>query len=181
MTSGARFGFAVAVAIAMGASGLVWAQTPKDGSWAPFQFLIGTWSGSGSGQPGEASSGSTTFTFELDKNVIVRKNRAEYPPPPGKNTAIVHEDLLIIFRPKGDAQFRAIYFDNEGNVIHYAVSLPGLGKPTVVFESEGNGTTSRFKLVYEAADKDSMSVEFFVAPPGGELKSYVKGTVERKM
>ena len=148
-------------------------------AWAPLQFLVGTWFGVGSGQPGEAMSGSTTFSYELDKKVIVRKNRAEYPPKQGEKVVLVHEDLIIIYRQPGEQHFRSIYFDNEGHVINYTVSFPSK-QPSVVFESEVTKKSPHFRLVYEITKEGSLSVEFFVAPPGGELKSYVKGVLKRQ-
>jgi hypothetical protein len=67
---------------------------------------------------------------------------------------------------------------NEGHLIHYIVSFPAT-QPGVVFESEGSQTSPRARLVYEAADKNTLVTEFFVAAPGGELLSHVKGTVTR--
>jgi hypothetical protein len=145
--------------------------------WAPFQFLLGNWSGVGSGKPGEAV-GSCSFSFELGKQIIVRNNRTECPPKPGEKSGILHEDLMIIYSQPADSTFRAIYFDNEGHVINYTVSFLEK-KPSVVFESEGNDKTFRFRLVYEMQLDSLLSIEFSVAPPGGEFKTYTKGTVKR--
>ncbi len=147
--------------------------------WAPFQFLIGSWASPVSGQPGEGVSGSTIFSYDLDQKVIIRRSRAEFAPEPGQKEGNVHEDLLVIYRQPGEVQFRAIYFDNEGHIIHYTVSSPAR-QPAVVFDSEANEKSPRARLVYEADQDGNLSVEFFVAAPGGELMSHVKGTVERK-
>ncbi len=93
-------------------------------SWDQLQFLIGSWSSPVSGQPGQAVSGATTFSFELDGKVIVRKSRAEFAPEPGQTKGLVHADLLVIYQQPAEAQFRAIYFDNEGHIIHYTLSSP---------------------------------------------------------
>jgi hypothetical protein len=138
--------------------------------WSQFQFLIGNWSGVGSGQPGEAVSGATSFSYDLDKKVVVRKNRAEYAPKPGEKSGFVHEDLLIIYRQPFDSTFRAIYFDNEDHVINYVVSFP-TQQPAAVFESEATGKGPRFRLVYELSTDGVLTNEFLIAPPGGEFKS----------
>lgn len=164
-----------ALALLPGVAGAM-AQGPDP--WAPFQFLVGAWSGLGSGKPGEAVSGKTSFVFQLDKNVLVRNNRAEYAPKPGETKGTVHEDLMIIYRDSGGQGFRAVYFDNEGHVIRYAVSFPAR-QPSAVFESEASGSAPRFKLVYELAADGTLSIDFLVAPPGGEFKSYVKGSARK--
>ncbi len=146
--------------------------------WDQLQFLIGDWASPVSGQPGQGISGSTTFSYHLDKNIVVRNSRAEFAPEPGQVKGLVHEDLLIIYQQAGETHLRAIYFDNEGHIIHYVVSFPDK-QPSVVFESEATAVSPRARLVYEAAPDGSLTIEFFVAPPGGELVSHVKGKVLR--
>lgn len=152
------------------------AQETESGTWEPLRFLAGQWIGKGSGTPGEASSGLTCFSFELGGRILERKNRAEFPPKPGETSGMVHEDLLIVYPQKGDPHFRAVYFDNEGHVIFYSVTVPTAGK--AVFESEGT-EGPRFRLVYTVGEKASLDVEFLVAPPGGGFRSYMKGRMFR--
>jgi hypothetical protein len=147
-------------------------------SWDQLHFLIGSWSSPVSGQQGQGVSGSAIFSYELDKKVIVRKSRAEFAPQPGEKESLVHEDLLVIYQQPGEPQFRAIYFDNEGHIIHYTLSFPSK-QPAVIFESEASETSHCARLIYEAGADDKLHTEFFVAVPGGELLSHVKGTMER--
>ncbi len=144
--------------------------------WDKLQFLIGSWSSPVSGQSGEGVSGSTTFSYQLDQKIMVRNSRAEFAPEPGREKGVVHEDLLVIYQQPGESHLRAIYFDNEGHIIRYVVSFPSK-QPAVVFESEATGTSPHARLVYDAAPDGSLGIEFFVAPPGGELVSHVKGKV----
>jgi hypothetical protein len=147
-------------------------------SWDQLQFLLGSWSSPVSGQPGQGVSGSTTFSYDLDKKVLIRRSRAEFAPQPGEKAGLVHEDLLIIYQQPSESQLRAIYFDNEGHILHYSVAFPDR-QPAVVFESEASGTSPRARLIYELAADGALRTEFFVAAPGGELLSHVKGTVKR--
>ena len=143
-----------------------------------FQFLIGSWSSPVSGQPGQGVSGSTTFYFELDQKVLIRTSRAEFAPELGKTEGLVHEDLLVIYQQPREEKFRAIYFDNEGHIIHYTLVFPEK-QPAVVFESEASETSPWARLVYEANADGTLGVEFFVGAPGGELLSHVKGILQR--
>jgi hypothetical protein len=147
-------------------------------SWDQLEFLMGNWSSPVSGQPGQGVSGSTTFSYELNKQVMLRKSRAEFAPQPGETKGLVHEDLLIIYQQPGEPKLRAIYFDNEGHIIHYTLSFPAR-QPGVVFESEASETSPSARLVYELAEDTSLVTEFFVAAPGGALLSHVKGTLIR--
>lgn len=146
--------------------------------WAPFQFLIGSWSSPVSGQPGEGVTGSSTFSYDLNQKVIIRKSRAEFAPGPEEQAGFIHEDLLVIYRLPGEAQPRAIYFDNEGHVIHYEISFPDR-QPGIVFESASQNGIPHARLTYETDKDGALHTEFFVEAPGGELVSHVKGILIR--
>jgi hypothetical protein len=154
------------------------AQTAKPADpWARLNFLVGEWQGLGSGAPGEGEGG-TSFAFSLNRKILVRKNWAKYPAKPGEAAGVSHEDLMIIY-PSGDgAAFRAVYFDNEGHVIHYAASFPQ--KPAAVnFETDPAQPGPRFRLTYEWKADGMLDNLFWMAPPGGEFKVYVQGRLRR--
>ncbi len=93
------------------------AQTAAKNPWAVWEPFLGTWVGSGSGQPGEGA-GEFSVKPELQGAVLVRRNYAEYPATKDK-PAYRHDDLMVIY---GDGdKTRADYWDNEGHVIHYGV------------------------------------------------------------
>jgi len=155
------------------------ATSPQDEDpWSAFNFLIGNWTGVGSGQPGEAINGSTTFAFDLDKKIIVRKNRAEYAAQPGKQSGTVHEDLMIIYRESGNANCQAMSFDNEGHTIKYQVTFPA-GQSIIQFESGPGEKAPRFRLLYSLKADGTLINEFLIAPPMGEFKSYTKGVLKK--
>ena len=152
-------------------------STKVDDPWAGFQFLIGNWSNAILGKPGEAI-GTTSFSFDLGQNILVRRNKVEYPPKPGEKSGMIHEDLMIIYRLPNDSLFRAIYFDNESHVINYTATFPAK-QPSVVFESEESDKSPRFRLVYQMESDDLLNIEFLIAPPGGAFQTYTKGAVKR--
>jgi len=144
--------------------------------WARWRFLLGEWTGTGAGDPG-AGSGGSTFALELDGKILVRHSRADYPATPGR-AAIAHRDLLIVYPGACDSLFRAIYFDNEGHVIQYRVLVPAAGGGAI-FDSDGPEPGPCFRLTYETQADGGISVAFFTGPPGGELRRYVSGTLLR--
>jgi hypothetical protein len=154
------------------------AQEQNIDAWSQFSFLMGTWSGTGSGKPGEITAGSTSFSFDLDKNILVRKNRAECAPKPNEQSGFVHEDLMIIYHQPNDRQFHAIYFDNEGHIINYTVT-PQTPKSQIIFESDAVQSAPRFLMVYELAADGALINEFQIAPPGGKFQTYTKGTINK--
>jgi hypothetical protein len=171
---------AISVALLLLASFAAPAQTPAPAvrPWAPLEFLAGTWEGLGSGAPGEGRGGCT-FAFELDKNILVRKNWAEYAPKPGQTRGVSHQDLMIVYADPGDPRLKAIYFDMESHVIRYVLQTPN--RPNqAVFESEPGTKGPRFRLSYELNGDGKVLNIFAIAMPGQDFKEYTRGWLVRK-
>src|SRR5690349_8921140 len=81
--------------------------------WSAWQPLVGHWVADPSP---DGAVGSFSFTSELQSRVLMRKNVADYP-----KTKVHHEDLMVVY--KGETLTRADYWDNEGHVIRYTVTL----------------------------------------------------------
>jgi len=145
--------------------------------WDSWRFLVGDWVGEGGGQPGQGT-GSFSFKPELQGKVLVRRNRADYPATKDR-PEYSHEDLMVIY-PEGSSD-RAIYFDNEGHVIHYTVKLSPDGK-TIVFASVAEAGQPRFPLTYSKAANGALKGKFEVAPPDHpeSFATYLEWTAHRK-
>ena len=143
--------------------------------WGPLEFLIGRWTGQGSGTPGNGG-GAFSFTPDLQRQILVRKSFAEYPAAAGK-PAYRHDDLLIVYREGVQGPLRAIYFDNEGHVIRYTVKASVDG---AVFTSEGGRDEARYRMTYRAVGGDQLSFRFEVAAPGKDLAPYIESTLRRE-
>src|SRR6266851_575698 len=103
------------------------------------EFLLGNWTGFAGEKdtPLGAGSGDYSFEAQLDRHIIVRRNRANY------DSGQTHDDLMIVyFEDPGSP--RAIFFDGEGHVIHYRATFPSAG--SVVFESDSAAPGPRFRL-----------------------------------
>ncbi len=148
---------------------------PAEQGWGKFGFLIGTWTGEGSGSPGEGT-GSFSFLPELDGRILVRKNHTAYPADADK-PAIVHDDLLIVYRDAPDSVEKAIYFDNEGHVIHYAIGYPAEGK--IMFTSMKSSGMPFFRLTYEKLGEGSVRILFEMSRDGIVYRKYLEGTARR--
>jgi hypothetical protein len=147
--------------------------------WARWRFLLGTWTGTGSGKPGEAVENVSTVTLELGGNILVRRNHVVFAPRKGEKKGLTHDDLLYIYPTQDEAEFHAIYFDNEGHVIHYK-AVPSGKQEAVRLESEDPPTAMRFRTDYISNPNGTVMGLFSMAAPGDTFKVYVQGVVHRK-
>jgi hypothetical protein len=151
---------------------------PAVDAWKPLQFLIGTWEAKTQGGSAQAaSSGAYTFQPELRNHVLVRHSSSSGCKGP-LDFDCEHGDLLYIYQDPEGQVLKAIYFDNEGHVIHYDVSAPN--PTTAIFLSEASRPGPRFRLVYELKGS-IMSGQFQMRMAGqNEWKSYLEWSGARK-
>jgi hypothetical protein len=130
--------------------------------WKQLEFLLGQWTGVAGEKDTQIGAGQGAFSFELDlnKKIIVRRNNAQY------TSGVTHDDLLIIYM---EGSPRAIYFDSEGHVIRYNITVPSENK--AIFESDG---PPKYRLTYWL-DHASLKGKFEIAD-----KTYMSWTSKRK-
>ena len=139
------------------------AQAPAASQPGPFKalaFLEGTWQATAQGAA--TASGRYTFQTELGDHILARHSTSD---PNCKGPATfdcAHGDLLYVFQEAPGQPLKAIFFDNEGHVIHYSVATPT--PSTAIFLSEP-GPGPQFRLVYELKGA-SMSGKFQMLAPG---------------
>lgn len=153
-------------------------STSATAPWAGWEFLLGEWVlGDGGGKPGQATAAGTSFTLDLQGQLIVRRNHSEYASVDGK-PPVIHDDLMTIY--KESAVTRAVYWDTEGHTIHYTGRLSDDGKKIVFLSDPTAGP--RFRLTYESLKPGTVKVSFEFAPPDkpAQFVMYVEGTMVRK-
>lgn len=133
--------------------------------WAP---LLGDWEAD---KAADGSSGSFSLATDLQGRVLLRKNHSQSP-------KYSHDDLMVIYRD-GSAT-RADYWDNEGHLIRYAVTVDK-GK-SFTFLSDAAAGQPRFRLTYAVTSPTALSLKFEIAPPNApdQFKPYITATVHRK-
>jgi hypothetical protein len=137
--------------------------------WSKWHALIGNWQGEGSGEPGKGS-GTFSFVPDLNKNILVRKSHSEYPAT-ANNPATIHDDLMVVYGEEDGDPTSAIYFDNEGHVIHYHITY---SENTVVLTGKaGKGMTFRLTYIYTSTEKVVTRFEF--SQDGVNFTTYVEG------
>jgi hypothetical protein len=170
-------GWGVALAVVV----LFWlpAAAADPDPWEDCRFLLGDWSGEGQGAPG-AEKGQFSFRLELQDKVIVRKHKAEVAAAGGR-PASTHEDMMVIHADGAGKGLRAVYFDSEGHVIHYALTLSP-DKQTLTLLSDAAADQPRFRLSYTRQKDEKLAIKFEIAPPGkpDAFKTYLEGTAVRE-
>ena len=156
------------------------AQTPPPTTeqWRALSFLEGTWDAKTTkAEPGVTSAGLYTFRKELGGHILARHTTNTGCKGPVDYNCD-HSDELYVYEDAAGGPLKAIYFDNEGHVIHYTVSTPG--PKTAVFASEPNSAGPRFRLVYELKGS-IMEGKFQILMPGRtEWNSYLEWSGGRK-
>jgi hypothetical protein len=152
-------------------------SAPAD-PWNALAFLEGTWDAhTQAGSAGAQGNGTYAFESELKHHVLVRRSGSAACKGPA-NFDCEHSDLLYIYQETENQPLKAIYFDNEGHVIHYAVSTPD--SSTAMFISEASPSGPQFRLVYELKDH-VMWGRFQTRLPGQvEWKSYLEWSGAKK-
>jgi hypothetical protein len=111
------------------------------------------------------------FRLELRDHILARHSRS------GAcinqdDAECQHNDLLYIYPEGGGPTFKAIYFDNEGHITHYDLSLPKPG--TAVLLSDAAQPGPQYRLTYTLLD-GVMSGQFELKMPGqADFSSYLE-------
>jgi hypothetical protein len=142
----------------------------QDKNWDKWIWLIGDWKGEGGGQPGQGG-GTFSFSFDLDKNIIVRKSHSEYPATENK-PKITHDDLMIVYVDAIDSSIKAIYFDNEGHIINYSVVNTN---KSITLTSFKTSNAPIFRLTYDLLENGMVNTRFEMSRDGVNFMTYVEG------
>jgi hypothetical protein len=162
-----------AIALAQGSH-----QTQPADPWKALRFLLGTWEAkTQGGSAGAAGSGTYTFRLELKDHVLARHSAAA-----GCKGAAdfdcEHGDLLYVYQDGAGQPLKAIYFDNEGHVIHYEVTTPAPN--TAVLVSAASQEGPQYRLIYELKAA-VMWCKFQIRMAGqGDFRSYLEWSGGRK-
>lgn len=146
--------------------------------WQPFRFMIGTWEARiQGGSAGAASVGAYAFQLELGNHVLARhSSNAACQGPADFNCD--HGDLLYIYRDSPDQPLKAIYFDNEGHVIHYDVTAPAPNVAILLSAPLQQGP--QYRLIYELKGKVMLGKFQLRLPGQSDFRSYLEWAGERK-
>jgi|ERR1700743_1980087 hypothetical protein len=142
--------------------------------WHTLLFLQGTWSASTTSVGSSEGKVIGTYTFrpELGNHILARHTTSIEGCKGPATFDCDHGDLLYVYQDAAGQPLKAIYFDNEGHVIHYDVSSPNA--TTAIFISDASNPGPQFRLIYELKDA-LMWGRFQMRMPGQkDWKSYLE-------
>jgi len=155
--------------------------TTRSDSWEPIRALVGTWEGTGKGQPGD-SKVQREYRLVLNDKFLHVQNKSTYEPQPKNPKGEVHEDWGMISFDKGRKKFVLRQFHVEGFVNQFVMNSSDDGK-TIVFTSESIENIPagyRARETYKIVGADEFIEIFEIAEPGKDFEVYSENHFRRK-
>ncbi len=156
-------------------------MSKQDSVWLPFKGMIGTWTGTSEGQPGNGKY-ERTYQIVLNKKFIEVKNKSTYPPSKENPKGEVHEDHGYISYDRGRKTFVLRQFHIEGFVNQFKIESISPDGKIIVFVSESIENIPagyRAKESYQIISENEFIETFELAEPGKEFELYAKAVLKR--
>ncbi len=153
----------------------------QDSIWLPVKFFLGSWEGTGGGQPGIGKY-ERTYGFVLNKKFIEVRNTSVYPPTDKNPDGEVHQDLGYISYDRLRHTYILRQFHIEGFVNEYALDSTSADGKRMVFVSEAIENIARgwrASETYEVTSDSEFTETFRLAAPGKSFEPYTRVTLRR--
>jgi hypothetical protein len=154
----------------------------KADSWSSFRFFIGSWVGTGKGEPG-VSELERHYQFILGGKYIEAKHKSVYAPQAKNPAGEIHEDLGFFSYDRSRKQHLFRQFHTEGFVIHYRVESISTDGKQMVFLSESIENIPagwRARETYRIVNENEFVETFELAGPGKEFAMYSENHFKRR-
>ncbi len=157
-------------------------ETPKPDVWQPFQYFLGTWTGSGKGEPG-VSQLEREYKFVLRNKFISVNHKSVYQPQEKNPKGETHEDWGFLSFDRGRKLYLLRQFHVESFVIQYRSETIASDGKTLVFTSESLENVPsgyRARETYKILNDDEFIEVFELAAPGKEFAVYSENHFKRR-
>jgi hypothetical protein len=162
---------------------LALAQTVRqDDVWLHFKYFLGTWKGSGQGQPG-TSQVEREYKLVLNGKFINVKHKSSYQPQTRNPKGETHEDWGYFSYDRSRKVHVLRQFHVEGFVTqYYAQTLTADGKTIVLLSESLENLPAGFKAreTYKILNENEFVEVFELAPPGKEFSVYSENHFKRE-
>jgi hypothetical protein len=157
-------------------------ENRKENAWSPFMFFIGTWKGTGKGEPG-ISQLERQYQFVLDGKYIQVKHKSVYAPQEKNPTGETHEDWGFFSYDRSRKIHILRQFHVEGFVTQYVSERIAPDGKTIVFTAESLENLPagwRARETYRILNNDEFVEVFELAAPGKEFSVYSENRFKRQ-
>ncbi len=161
----------------MGAS-----ESETEDVWAPLRYFIGSWEGTGGGQPGVGRH-ERVYEMVLDQKFLYVRNRSTYDPQDANPEGEIHEDWGLFSHDQSREKFVLREFHVEGYVNQYVLDEVSADGKRLVFLTESIENIPpgwRARTTYEILGENRFRETFDLAGPGKEFSCYIDSLLERK-
>ncbi len=144
------------------------------------RFLVGTWRGHQSGEPGNGTC-ERTYQFVLHGRFLQVKNKSTYPAQEKNKSGEVHEDMGMIGYDKARKAFVFRQFHVEGFVNTY-VQAANSDPTKILFVSEAIENIAagwRAREIYTILNDNEFIERFELAAPGKDFAPYAEAHLTR--
>jgi hypothetical protein len=149
--------------------------------WTRFDYFIGSWEGSGTGQVG-LSRVERRYEFVLNNKFLFVKNRSIYEPQEKNPDGEVHEDWCLISFDRARETYVFRQFHVEGFVNQYVLDNVAEDVQSISFVTEEIENISpgwQAKETYQILGPDEFVEVFELAAPGKGFKIYSENRLYR--
>lgn len=174
--------YKVLIVVVMTASLLYAQEEKKRDFWKPLKFFIGSWEGTGKGEPG-ISSVEREYQFVLDGKYLFAKNKSTYEPQEKNPKGEKHEDWGIFSYDRSRRFFVLRQFHVEGFANQYVLDTLNSDSTKLVFITEGIENIPagwRAKETYQILNENEFIETFELAEPGKDFAVYSENHLKRK-
>lgn len=156
--------------------------SPMNDRWGRVRFLIGTWEGTATGQPGKGTV-ERTYELVLDGQFIEERNTSRYDAKTPGAQSEVHEHRGFMSYDKTRKTFMLRHFHEEGFVNLYALNTDKSMAEYLIFDSvtfENFSNEWKARESYEVISPDEFVEIFELAEPGKDFVEYSRNHFRRR-
>ena len=149
--------------------------------WAPLRFMVGTWRGTSTGEPGQGTS-ERTYQFEFGETFLYVRNKGVYPAQPKNPKGEVHQDTGFFSYDKTRKRLVFRQFHSEGFVNQYILDPAASDGKSLVFVTEAIENIAagwRARETYRPIGPDEFIETFELAAPGKDFTPYTECHLRR--
>lgn len=159
------------------------AQAPrKTDVWQPFIYFLGTWKGTGKGEPG-VSQLEREYKFVLGGKFLNVSHKSIYQPQPKNPKGETHEDWGFFSYDRNRKVHVLRQFHVEGFVTQYRFETIATEGKALVFTSESLENLPigwRARETFRILNENEFVEVFELAPPEKEFSVYSENHFKRK-